>query len=465
VGFYKANGAAKITVAPSANLVATQAIDMLASLTLDKTYLPTGDIFNPFTLKLGEVNIDIRGALAAGGSIRADALYSSTVSATNGLLKVVIPFGVAAITGDTQITVVGGARLNAGAGVLLRAASDTSAEAEATMGALKFTLALAVVQAETHVKVGDTAAIAAGGAVKLSAMNAVRAEAAALGKKPSMLALKPASGGYIAGSFVFQDTSATIADHASVSSGAALSVRSESRLNTATTTVSIPASQSDGSGGESFLPTDQIRLMSIVPFVETKLLKVEKAPNQTAFGKLLSGVTGSNSLGNKFTDATKTASSSGTPSSTKQVVGALALAYAGNTNSALIDTTGSVTAAGALDVTALAATVNQVRADGSLYKTPMAQAEDAKNSGGAGVAIAVTNHDNSARIIAGSIAARGLSVSAVTGRIVSSSIAKAGHIPKTSSFGLGGAVSVHVVIGRNEALVGSGAAYNLTGAR
>jgi hypothetical protein len=95
-----------------------------------------------------------------------------------------------------------------------------------------------------------------------------------------------------------------------------------------------------------------------------------------------------------------------------------------------------------------------VRADGSLYKTPMAQAEDAKNSVGAGVAIAVTNHDNSARIIAGSIAARGLSVSAVTGRIVSSSIAKAATSPRPPALAWA-ARSACTSHRRNEALVGA----------
>ena len=58
----------------------------------------------------------------------------------------------------------------------------------------------------------------------------------------------------------------------------------------------------------------------------------------------------------------------------------------------------------------------------------------------------------------------GLDVSALSRRVESSAAAKAGHIPATSTFGLGGAVAVHIASVRNEARLANAARYVLNGA-
>ncbi|NLF26853.1 MAG: hypothetical protein GX592_03070, partial [Clostridiales bacterium] len=456
VGLYEASASSKITIASTASITAAQAIDILASLTLDKPFLPSGDWFNPLTFKLGEVKVDILGTLNATGSLRANAVYAATVEATSGMLKVICPLAVGAVTGDTRLTVGGSARLTSGYGIRLGATSDIHVASEAMSGPMKFSIAVAVVESDTHVLIGGNAHVQAAADARILARSTVHTEAAATGKMSDILAVEPQSGIFLAGTFVDQSTSAKITGAATVVSGAPTTLGSESKVFTQTTAVSIPAAES----------TMNFSMFSILPFVE-KLLKVEKAPNQSMFGKIVSKATGSNSLGNKFTDGTSSAQPD--TGSVTQVMGAAAVAYVSNENAALIDTTGGVTSAGALDVNARAVTVSELRADGSLYKTPPIVPEipgttpepEPNNAVGVGIAVGITNHENSAKILHGAISARDLNVEANTRRITSSIMSKSGHIPKDADFGLGGAVTVHVLICRNDSLIAGAPTYTL----
>ena len=81
------------------------------------------------------------------------------------------------------------------------------------------------------------------------------------------------------------------------------------------------------------------------------------------------------------------------------------------------------------------------------------------------MAVGVFSHDVSAIIQNGTAtASEGLDVSALSRRVESSVVTKAGHIPATSTFGLGGAVAVHIASVRNEARLKSAARYALEGA-
>ena len=91
--------------------------------------------------------------------------------------------------------------------------------------------------------------------------------------------------------------------------------------------------------------------------------------------------------------------------------------------------------------------------------------DPSNNAAGVGVAIGVFGHDVSAIAQNGAVSVGdGLDVSALSRRVESSAAAKAGHIPATSTFGLGGAVAVHIASVRNEARLANAARYVLNGA-
>ena len=191
--------------------------------------------------------------------------------------------------------------------------------------------------------------------------------------------------------------------------------------------------------------------------------------------KLIGGITGSNSLALKFDSGTEPRKDAVTQAST-QFVGALSIAAVFNEVSALIDTSGGVRAAKNLSLRAAGDTTSRQRSDGSLYENAslvtlpgvgqvQRTLDPSNNAAGVGVAVGVFSHDVSAIVQKGAVTAgEGLDVSALSRRVESSVVTKAGHIPATSTFGLGGAVAVHIASVRNEARLKGAARYALEGA-
>ena len=110
--------------------------------------------------------------------------------------------------------------------------------------------------------------------------------------------------------------------------------------------------------------------------------------------------------------------------------------------------------------------MSNLRADGSLYQTPAldditgATAEDQANKAiGAGVGVMMFGQETVAEIVSGRIAAKALDVDADLGFTASSVVVKAGHIPDTADFGLGGAIAVHLAKTSANAVIGKNASY------
>ncbi|MBQ3575074.1 MAG: hypothetical protein IJA26_05360, partial [Clostridia bacterium] len=195
---------------------------------------------------------------------------------------------------------------------------------------------------------------------------------------------------------------------------------------------------------------------------------VRAAGNQTTGGKIGGLIVGSDFFGNLFTDATKSAEPDN--GSTKQLMGALTVAYVEGNTEAIINTANRVSASGEVKLLAHGQTISNARADGSLYKTPnilpgFSLEEVPKYAIGAAVGLSITNHENKAEIISGTIKAAGLSVDANLGNSASTLVVKAGHVPEDvkNKFGLAGAIAVHLSSTGNIARLSSAAKYELTG--
>ncbi len=457
----EAAGEVKVTISSGAALNASGLVELLAQLTMDEGYIPTDLInFEPFLLKFGTATVEILGNITAGGSVRARSLLNMTAEATNGILKVIVPIAVAGVKADSSVTVGGDARITAGSGMQLTADTHVKASTYAVAGAPKISISLAFVEANTFLRVNGNAALSALKNIDLKANSIIDVSAIATGKPANILDLKPKSGGFLAVSLVFQDTAAEITGNASVSTNGALNLLSNSVQRNKTISVSIPASDK----------TTQIKMMKAYKLYN-KILEVENQSNPSAFSKTLSNVT-SNPLGTKVDNATQAAKPASGGGSATQVMGSLSVAYLENTNLARISTTNTIRSANLLRVRAFGSTVSELRADGSLYKTPPlvpvsgeggTPEQTPTNAVGVGIAVSIVKSSNKAEITAGNITAGGLSVIADAGYTASSAIAKSGHIPPSANFGLGGAITVHIVNVTNSALVGNGANYTLTG--
>jgi len=87
MGLYEAKSERKIEIGALAKIIAAEAIDVLASLKLDKGYIPIPDFvpveLDPFILKIGNAVVDVKGQLIAGGSIHAAPEVRSTRRASS----------------------------------------------------------------------------------------------------------------------------------------------------------------------------------------------------------------------------------------------------------------------------------------------------------------------------------------------------------------------------------------------
>ena len=248
----------------------------------------------------------------------------------------------------------------------------------------------------------------------------------------------------------------TIGGNASVSAGDDVVVDSASNVRASTVSLTVPYNDKSS--------IDQMTSTNMLSFT-ANLFGITGV-----YGKAIDVITGSTNIGQIFEEATKSAGAQGAT----QVMGALGIAYIDNANLAKVETTKGVSANGELLVRAAASSVSDLRADGSLYRTPpildtpvfypTGQAVP-RNAVGAGVAIEVLMHSNEAIIARGAIRAKGLSVKANTLDATSEAVSKAGHTPNQyqTKLGIGGAVTVHVANVYNSAVLSNAASYDIDG--
>ena len=464
VGLYEAESDRRITIGADARIEASEAVDVLASLALSEGYLPIPELpggitegleLQPFVLKMGYASVDVLGQIIAGGSVRLGSELDILVNTTNGLASVVVPIAVGVAVGESTVTVGGDAVIRSGAGAQLDAYSDTSITADTVGGMPKFALSLAVGVLDTHVTVEGNAKIEAQGDIDLVANGAITTGSSSVGKGPKALAIKPVSGVYIAGTFIQNDVSVQVLDQASLLALAGdLRVDSTSRVRASTVTVNIPANE-DAEG--------KVSTKKVIGVVE-KLLGVKT----DIAGALRGLITGANGLDGFLDQAVQVVDKP--EKQVKQFAGAFSLSYIDNDNAARVDTTGALYAEGGLMVLARGEAYAELRADASLYRTPPldpvtgATVESAPQKA-IGTAIGVTyfDNDNTSEIVCGVITAEDLRVDADMGFTGSGVTVKAGHIPSTANFGLGGAIAVHLASAVNEATVGKDGNYTIEG--
>ena len=477
LGLYKANRDIYIKIAENQQILADQVIDLNTQLILNKGFIPGEDIlsglvgkdFNPVTLKFGNADVIIYGNLFAGGCIHARSNVDVTIDAENELLKVCVPITLAVSSGHSQVIVGKTAHLVSGycnseggqreqAGILISANSVNDLVAYTLGGSLKFSISLAVVEFETVARITDSARIDAGGALKVLASSIVDTTSYATGKPSNVWNVKPQSGLFIAGNFVFNTTTAVIDGSADASAQDDVAVDAFSDVRATTVSLAIP--YNDKSASEQMTPINRAEFMA-------KLLG-----GAGLTGKASEAISGSNGVGKIFKDATASAGSA--DGSSSQFIGALGIAYIDNAILAKVDVTESISTPEALLVHATGRTVSDVRADGSLYRTPSFLSDNGpyksledvpKNAIGAAVAIEVLMHSNEASISRGTVSAKELSVKAQTLDASSEVVSKAGHTPEElmTKLGIGGAVSVHVANVYNSAVLSNGASYDING--
>jgi hypothetical protein len=397
LSLYNATADAKIHVAETARLTASEAAVLIASIAQSKPYFPAVDELNFITVKKGSAVMDILGSITAGGSITAKTIAKAEIdiSIDEASLLKIIPFSVAAADITSSLTVGGNAVINAGASVNLMARTRVSLNAYNVAATPKIPIAISggIAIAKTELKVAGNSRIVSGADMLLTADSRVQSSTASIAKTADKLATKPSLAAiYLGFNVVLADTSVKVMEQASLNAGGALLAKSRSILRADTAAVSLPANTSGKYGKTSALN------------IIEKVLGVTASANQSTFGGILSAATGSNILGNHFTDATKSASNG----STKQIVGAIAAAYIDHKNEAVLSTAGSILAKGLVGVDANAQTVSYLRADGSLYRTPaiatlpgsgdITPVTEPDNAVGGGIGITVFFHKNRAAI-------------------------------------------------------------------
>jgi len=484
VSLYGANAEAKVVIAATAVLTATECIYILATCTQEKPNLPALLVdktdANFFDLKLGRTTIEILGRLIAGGTIWIKAVTTVETESSNGKLAVAIPFALAAAATESRITVGGNARIEAGASVHLIAQSKISLKSEATGGKIPISIALNVAEIETHVLVKDNAVIITGSRALIKAQSDLKASASVSGKNPSADEQRPKSA-TVAVNVLIQETSATVTGNASITTGAALDVISISTQRATAVSIVLPEAKADTTASTSDSSSIMSKALDLVKSKGSELLSSgssssggssgsggQEDEESSTFSKANEKTTGDKAPDKQAEDASSQAGSGDT--SYSQASGAFAVSYVSNTNTALVDTHGIVQAGGALQVKAEGYINALTRADGSLYEAPKAAedatpAEEPKNALGAAVAVAVYDLDNVARLIGyGNVTSQGLTVTALSPSNASVVIAKSGHMPTTDAteIGIAGAVAVNIVSITNSAVIAAGS-YNLTG--
>ncbi len=381
---------------------------------------------NFINVKVGSAIITILGTVSASQAVRASASTTTSMEVTNeDIAKWCIPLGISVAVAKAEIVLGGSASVTSlTGGVALSASTDVTVSTKAATGALPIALAVSVVVADAHVSVKDNASIHAAGDVTLAASGTVNVETVAsspsggdeeeesggteggsgTGGEASADSAKSASksGGFFAVSVAIQDVSASITGNASVMANA-LRLNSESKQTVLTQASSNNEAENEQDGGEDSSQS----LSGIVEMIKNLFGMLsgkggsepmvpedaagaldeasgQMAPEEEAGGEDSGGTEDEEDLGlgslfneeepdgagvtdtfdSGTSGATETNQSSGSSSST-QLVGALAVTYAGNANAAIIRTAGSILCTGEVSAEAIAEQGVRTIADGS----------------------------------------------------------------------------------------------------
>ena len=382
---------------------------------------------NFINVKVGSATITINGTVTAAQAIRASAQTTTKMTVTNeDLAKWCIPLGISVAVAKAEVVLCGNAAVTSTqGGVALSATTDVTVSTKAATGAIPIALAVSVVVADAHVTVKDNAAVGAAGVVTMTASGTVNVETVAAtpakatagtGTATTQSASK--SGGFFAVSVVVQDVSASVTGNASVTAGGVqISSTSKQTVTTKASSNNEAANDKEGAADSSMSLTGIVGMLGSLfgmlsgssgsePMVSgeaagaldsasAQMAPEEESPEEESgegeetggegdddedlgLGNLFgeeeeepadAGVTNSFDQGTSGATDTSTSETSGSSSST-QLVGALAVTYAGNANAAVIKTTGSIISTGALGAAATAEQKLSTVADGSPIKVP-----------------------------------------------------------------------------------------------
>lgn len=418
---------AAINIGNTGKLIATQTVNLEAISEQTKPLIPTleeltgkfGDQYaqmlniNFVGVKVGSASINIEGTIQAA-AIRALAKSLVKVSATNAnLADFGMPLAVGVVVSKAAITASGDAKMNASeGGIFLKAKSDVALETNAVSGLLPFTLAVSAVVNDAAVDIKGNTELNAKGDIAASASGWTNLETSASGPKEPEEAKEgePApkeagkSGGFFAVSVAIQNVFASITENASAHSEGDLRLKSTSHER-----VINKATSSPDDGGTSFTLSNLIDKIKGLFTTSADKKDEDNADKGTednrassALKSIVSKITGSKpeegtgpgqevtppkETSTGVTDLVNTGTAGSTPAgndkntSSTQLVGALAVTYAENTNKAFIDTTGTIKAGGDLAVHAIGSIANETLADGSPIKRTSAGATGVVNPG------------------------------------------------------------------------------------
>ncbi|NLF46195.1 MAG: hypothetical protein GX581_08970, partial [Syntrophomonadaceae bacterium] len=402
---------AVISIAATARLIADQMVNLAAGSEQTKPLIPTleeltskfGDEYantlniNFVAVKVGKALIEIMGAIEAG-VIRALAETLVDVSAMNDNLAAFgLPLAVGVVVSEAGIVTSGNASLKANeGGILLKAASRVKLNTHAVSGLLPFTLAVSAVVNNAYVDIKGNTKVNSAGDITAAARGNTSITTSATGpaadeKGGTTPQTAGQSGGFFAVSVAIQDVFAAVRENASANAAADLLLKS-----TADERVINKATSNPDDGGTAFT------LSNLIEKISSLMNSTKEKTGDDSSGEG-SGERGSNALTsiisrlsgtNKEDDSkkegdnnkegdTKTGvsdlvdtgtSGSTSPDSTEstsstQLVGALAVTYAENTNKAFIDTTGTIKAGGKLSVLASGSITQETLADASPIKS------------------------------------------------------------------------------------------------
>ena len=377
---------------------------------------------NFVSIKFAYAVVEILGDIIAG-AVKVMASNKMETDATNTALRDLgLPFALSMITAETGIRVYDGSHITADNGdISMDAQSDIKTNTSALSGRLPFTVAVSVVDNQVYVDIQGGALKSTNGNIIANATGIVNMSTNASGSnvRPNNNAVgvggsdQPIddstnvemgkSGGFFAISVLTQDVFSALHGSAAAIAKGDISITSTAKASVVNKAASNPEED-----GEAMTLVDMIRTLAgvkktdgnsqsgdsgIVGTVRDKVdgflkgksnqlnsqeenEKIEKdkidkqnAKKNTAFSKFLDKLTGTESdddVGSLVDKATSSANPDNT--NTMQLVGALGITYASNDNRAYIDTTGEVSAEGAVSVVANGEMNVETLADGSPVK-------------------------------------------------------------------------------------------------
>ena len=400
---------AVISIKAGAFLLAGEAVALTATSEQTKPLIPDlenllskyGDEYsdalniNFVSVKVGSAIINILGSISAA-AVRADATTKVDISATNkNLAAYGLPLAIGVVVADAGVIVDGNSKITATDGsVVLKADSSVKLETESHSGALPFTLAVSTVVNNAYVDIKGNSKIESKGDTDLSAKGYTEINTISTGTNAttgttnssgtSTGNTKGYSGGFFAISVAVQNVYAAIREAAS-----AVTEGSLTSAATAFEHISNKATSNPDEGGGSF--TLQNLVAKVTQLLNGSATNSSSGSNGTsqssqrstsAFTTIINKLTGTSQSGSTTTgsgvnslintgtggatgSSTSTGSAVTANTSSTQLVGALAVTYAENSNKAYIDTTGTIQSRGILAVKAMGSITNVTLADGS----------------------------------------------------------------------------------------------------